>query len=98
MDAYRCMMCGHIYDPAVGETKAFNNTILVNTDRMEEYEGKVMASQPIKPGTPFSALPADWRCPTCGYPKSYYQKVAPGHPDRNADNQLTKKTHYLFFK
>jgi rubredoxin len=77
MDMYRCMMCGHIYDPAVGETKAFNNTILVNTDRMEEYEGKVMASQPIKPGTPFSALPADWRCPTCGYPKSYYQKVAP---------------------
>ena len=77
MDKYVCMMCGHIYDPAVGETKAFNNTILVNTDRMEEYQGKVMASQVIPPGTDFSALPKDWKCPTCGHPKSYYRKMAP---------------------
>ena len=75
MDKYVCMMCGHIYDPAKGETKAFNNTILVNTDRMELYEGKVMAAQPIKAGTDFKDLPADWKCPTCGYPKSYYRRM-----------------------
>ncbi|ABS55390.1 Rubredoxin-type Fe(Cys)4 protein [Methanoregula boonei 6A8] len=74
MDKYVCTMCGHIYDPAIGETKAFNNTILVNTDRMEEYEGKVMAAEPIKPGTAFADLPADWKCPSCGHPKSYYRK------------------------
>jgi len=77
MDKYVCMMCGHIYDPKVGETKAFNNTILVNTDSMEQYEGKIMAAEPIKAGTDFSALPADWKCPTCGHPKSYYRKMMP---------------------
>lgn len=74
MDKYRCTMCGHVYDPAVGETKAFN-TILCNTDRMEQYECKVMAAAPIKAGTDFSKIPADWKCPSCGYPKSYYRKV-----------------------
>ena len=77
MDKYVCMMCGHIYDPAVGETKAFNNTILVNTDRMALYENKVMAAAPIKAGTDFSKIPADWKCPSCGHPKSYYRKVVP---------------------
>jgi rubredoxin len=74
MDKYRCTMCGHVYDPAVGETKAFN-TILCNTDRMDQYECKVMAAAPIKAGTDFSKIPADWKCPSCGYPKSYYRKV-----------------------
>jgi len=77
MDKYRCMMCGHVYDPAFGEKKAFNTTILCNTDRMEQYECRIMAAQPIPPGTDFAALPADWQCPTCGYPKSYYRKVVP---------------------
>ena len=77
MDKYRCTMCGHVYDPAVGETKAFNNTILCNTDRMELYSCKVMATAPIPAGTDFSKLPADWRCPSCGHPKSYYRKVVP---------------------
>jgi rubredoxin len=76
MDKYRCTMCGHVYDPTVGETKAFS-TILCNTDRMEQYECKVMAAAPIKPGTKFADLPADWKCPSCGYPKSYYRKVVP---------------------
>jgi len=75
MDKYVCMMCGHIYDPAVGETKAFNNTILVNTDRLEEYEGKVMAKAPIKAGAAFADIPADWKCPSCGHPKSYFRKM-----------------------
>ena len=76
MEKYRCTMCGHVYDPAVGETKAFS-TILCNTDRMEQYECKVMAATPIPPGTDFSKLPADWKCPSCGHPKSYYRKVEP---------------------
>ena len=29
----------------------------------------------IKPGTPFSALPDDWVCPTCGADKSVFEKV-----------------------
>jgi rubredoxin len=74
MDKYVCMMCGHIYDPAVGEMKAFS-TILCNTDRMEEYECKVMAAKPIKAGTDFKNIPADWKCPSCGHPKSYYRKM-----------------------
>jgi len=77
MDKYVCTMCGHIYDPAVGETKAFNNTILVNTDRLEEYEGKIMAAEPIKAGTAFADIPANWRCPSCGHPKSYFRKMEP---------------------
>ena len=74
MDKYVCTMCGHIYDPAVGETKAFS-TILCNTDRMEEYECKVFAAKPIPPGTDFANIPADWKCPSCGHPKSYYRKM-----------------------
>jgi rubredoxin len=76
MDKYTCMMCGHIYDPAVGETKAFS-TILCNTDRMEEYECKVIAAKPIPAGTDFKDIPADWKCPSCGHPKSYYRKMVP---------------------
>ncbi len=76
MDKYVCMMCGHIYDPAVGETKAFT-TILCNTSTMEKYECKIMSAAPIKAGTDFSAIPADWKCPTCGHPKSYYRKMMP---------------------
>ncbi len=76
MDKYVCMMCGHVYDPAVGETKAFT-TILCNSDTMEKYECKIMSADPIKAGTDFAALPADWKCPTCGHPKSYYRKQVP---------------------
>lgn len=74
MDKYRCTMCGHVYDPAAGETKAFT-TILCNTDRMNEYECRMTAEKPIPPGTDFSKIPADWKCPACGYPKSYYRKI-----------------------
>lgn len=74
MEKYACTMCGHIYDPATGETKAFS-TILCNTDRMEEYECKVLAADPIPPGTDFTDIPANWRCPSCGYPKSYFRRI-----------------------
>ncbi|XP_016507121.2 uncharacterized protein LOC107824830 [Nicotiana tabacum] len=29
-------------------------------------------SYPIPPGLPFDQLPADWRCPTCGAAKSFF--------------------------
>jgi rubredoxin len=69
-------MCGHTYDPAKGEQKAFT-TILCNFTDMESYQCKIMSPTPIPPGTDFSKLPADWKCPSCGYPKSYYRKVVP---------------------
>ena len=78
MDKYECMMCGHTYDPAKGENKVFT-TILCNSSQMESYQCKPgeIKNAYIKPGTDFSALPADWKCPTCGYPKSYYRKQSP---------------------
>jgi rubredoxin len=76
VDKYVCMMCGHIYDPAKGETKSFM-TVLCNTENMELYECKPDAKPAIPAGTDFSALPAEWRCPVCGYPKSYYHKQVP---------------------
>jgi rubredoxin len=76
MDKYVCMMCGHVYDPAVGESKAFT-TILCNSTEMDQYQCKIMSATPIKAGTDFADLPKDWKCPTCGYPKSYYRKEVP---------------------
>jgi len=31
--------------------------------------------QNIPPGTPFSALPADWVCPVCGSEKKFFKEV-----------------------
>ena len=31
-------------------------------------------TQGIPPGTPFSKLPADWKCPTCGADKTMFKK------------------------
>jgi rubredoxin len=72
MDKYVCTMCGHIYDPAKGESRPFI-TILCNTDNIERYECRPTKAY-VEPGTDFTALPADWKCPCCGYPKSYYRK------------------------
>ena len=75
MDKYRCMMCGHVYDPAKGEAKGFE-VILCNSATMGlsgcTTEGDL--KQYIAAGTDFASLPGDWKCPTCGYPKSYYRK------------------------
>ena len=30
----------------------------------------------VAPGTPFSALPDDWRCPNCDAPKSKFMAIA----------------------
>ena len=77
MDKYVCTMCGHIYDPVKGESREFM-TLLCNSSEMESYQCKPgeIRNVSIKPGTDFSALPADWKCPICGYPKSYYRKQA----------------------
>ena len=78
MDKYVCTMCGHVYDPAKGEPRGFK-TILCNFSDMEQYQCKPgeLDTPYVKPGTDFSALPADWKCPTCGYPKSYFRKQTP---------------------
>lgn len=31
--------------------------------------------QGIYPGTPFEELPASWKCPKCGMPKSAFEPV-----------------------
>ena len=102
MDKYRCTMCGHIYDPAVGETKAFT-TILCNSDRMEQVPCKIMSAEPIKAGTDFAAIPANWKCPTCGAAQVLLSQAGARHPCGNADDQLLKAgrfTHifYRFFR
>ena len=33
------------------------------------------ATQGIKPGTPFSALPDTWVCPDCGVGKDMFEKI-----------------------
>jgi rubredoxin len=79
MDTYICRMCGHIYDPAKGEAKPFK-MILCNPADMQSLQCDPVlgVTKPyIPPGTPFSALPDDWVCPVCGYPKAYYQKQVP---------------------
>ena len=73
MDKYVCTMCGHVYDPAKGEPRPFM-TILCNTENMDRYACKPDVKPFIPPGTDFSALPADYKCSGCGYPKSYYRK------------------------
>ncbi|GEM_PF-422061 len=75
MDKYRCMMCGHVYNASKGEVKGFD-VILCNSATMKL---ECTTSENAKPytaaGTDFSSLPSDWKCPTCGYPKSYYRKL-----------------------
>ncbi len=73
MDKYICKMCGHIYDPAVGEAKKYS-ILLTGVGEA----GPAQADGPyIKAGTDFSALPADFKCPVCGVNKSYFRKQMP---------------------
>jgi rubredoxin len=66
-------MCGHVYDPAKGEAKKY--TILLTG--VGETGSAQADGQFVKPGTDFSALPADWKCPVCGVNKSYFRKQMP---------------------
>jgi rubredoxin len=75
MDTYICTMCGHVYDPAKGEQKQFAQVLSgVGEARGPEKGG---TGPYVRPGTDFSALPGDWKCPICGYPKAYYRKQVP---------------------
>jgi rubredoxin len=29
----------------------------------------------IPPGTPFEAIPDEWKCPVCGAPKASFEKI-----------------------
>ena len=47
---------------------------------------------PAKKNTPFEQLPATWKCPVCGAPKSKYVKSATGewyheHDEADAEHQ-----------
>ncbi len=59
-EKYKCSVCSYIYDPAKGDP-----------------QGHPVGdpNSGIKPGTPFSALPDDWVCPTCGADKSAFDPV-----------------------
>lgn len=50
MKKFRCIPCGFVYDPEVGDPDSG-----------------------IPAGTPFEALPDDWRCPICGVSKSDFE-------------------------
>jgi len=39
--------------------------------------GQGIPESGIKPGTPFEALPADWKCPVCGAPKTRFSALPP---------------------
>lgn len=50
----------------------------------------------IDPGTPFTALPEDWSCPTCGAEKTQFLVQSdPGAPQLLAEAALRQKTRAL---
>lgn len=52
MKTYMCMICGFIYDEALGTPE-----------------------HGIKPGTLWSHIPEDWKCPDCDVKKSDFMMV-----------------------
>ncbi len=75
MDTYICRMCGHVYDPAKGEAKMYS--ILLTGVGEASEQSKAVTGPYIKSKTDFTALPGDWKCPVCGYPKASFQKKVP---------------------
>ncbi len=76
MDIYVCRMCGHIYDSAKGEAKSFSR-ILCDSGKGQCEIAAEQKTPYVKPGVDFKDLPADFRCPVCGYPKSFFRKQVP---------------------
>ena len=76
MDKYVCMMCGHVYDPAVGESKAFT-TILCNSTEMDQYQCKIMSAAPIKAGPTLQPSPQTGSAPPAATRSRYHRKVVP---------------------
>lgn len=73
MDKYVCKMCGHTYDPARGEPKSFSRILCDSGKGQCEIATKEQTPY-VRPGVAFQDLPNEFRCPVCGYPKSYFQK------------------------
>lgn len=45
------------------------------------------SEQGVSPGTAFTELPSDWRCPVCGARKAQFQNVGPvGNPSGFKEN------------
>lgn len=71
-----------------------NQAVDVTLDRYEcracgyTYEpNKGDSRAQISPGTPFTELPSNWRCPVCGVQTSQFQNVGPqGNPSGFQEN------------
>ena len=62
-----------------------------------EYDpAKGDPTQGIAPGTPFEALPADWKCPRCKQGKEKFEPVAEVKANPYADTQTEKNLHAAF--
>ena len=53
-------------------------------------------TQGIAPGTPFEALPADWKCPRCKQGKEKFEPVAEVKANPYAGTQTEKNLHAAF--
>ena len=53
-------------------------------------------TQGIAPGTPFEALPADWKCPRCKQGKEKFEPVAEVKANSYAGTQTEKNLHAAF--
>ncbi|MBR1850855.1 MAG: rubredoxin [Bacteroidales bacterium] len=73
MTKYKCKICGHVYDPAIGDP-----------------------TQNIAPGTPFEALPADWKCPKCKKGKEMFEPVVEAKQNPYAGTQTEKNLQEAF--
>ena len=73
MTKYKGKICGHVYDPAIGDP-----------------------TQNIAPGTPFEALPADWKCPKCKKGKEMFEPVVEAKQNPYAGTQTEKNLQEAF--
>ena len=53
-------------------------------------------TQGIAPGTPFEALPADWKCPRCKQGKEKFEPIAEVKANPYAGTQTEKNLHAAF--
>ena len=62
-----------------------------------EYDpAKGDPTQGIAPGTPFEALPADWKCPRCKQGKEKFAPVEEPKTNPYAGTQTEKNLHAAF--
>ena len=53
-------------------------------------------TQGIAPGTPFEALPADWKCPRCKQGKEKFEPIEEVKANPYAGTQTEKNLHAAF--